>query len=75
MSLLRLNPETGLLEPSKVYFPVKPPIKTVFCLEILAVLGLIELEREPSPSRRIKSSTNLTLIKCALVFALYNGLS
>lgn len=71
---LSLDKTTLKLLPSKAIFPPAPApapaLRTVVSLEVLALLGLVRLERNtdldpaaPDPSR-IRSTTNLTILKC-----------
>ncbi|KAK9369194.1 glycosyl transferase family 4-domain-containing protein [Lipomyces kononenkoae] len=65
--LPKLNTETGLLEPSRVYFESPPRGLDLFLLTALGKVKLLNLERDPD-TRVIRSSSNFTLINLVLTW-------
>ncbi|KAK9239846.1 glycosyl transferase family 4-domain-containing protein [Lipomyces kononenkoae] len=65
--LPKLNVETGLLEPSRVYFGVPPKGVQLLLLTTLGKVKLLDLERDPD-SRTIRSSSNFTVINLVLTW-------
>ncbi|KAJ8103055.1 glycosyl transferase family 4-domain-containing protein [Lipomyces tetrasporus] len=65
--LPKLNAETGLLEPSRVYFVVPPKGAQLLLLTTLGNLKLLDLELDPE-TRVVKSSSNFTVINLVLTW-------
>lgn len=63
----RLDPATGLLQPSTVVFASPPRRKTVLTLKLLAMLGLTRIIYDKD-GKTIVSATNLTLYTLILVY-------
>ncbi|KAK9361149.1 glycosyl transferase family 4-domain-containing protein [Lipomyces starkeyi] len=66
--LPKLNTETGLLEPSRVYFDAPPKGAELLLLASLGKLKLLDLERD-SETHVIKSSSNFTIVNLVLTWA------
>ncbi|KAK7202360.1 glycosyl transferase family 4-domain-containing protein [Myxozyma melibiosi] len=65
--LPKLNTETGLLEPSRVYFPTKPRKLQTLLLRTMSIFKLIHLEYD-SKTGAIASASNMTLINLILTW-------
>lgn len=65
--LPRFNPETGLLEPSRVYFKPNPCKIQAILLHTMSLFKLIHLEYDPKTGK-ITSASNMTLINLVLTW-------
>lgn len=64
----KFNPETGLLEPSRVVFTAQPKAPILMVLKLLGALGLLGVyyEDKENPTK-VTSISNMTLVNLALV--------